>query len=60
MSWHIEQKKDAENGETPRGDVHSQRIVDIRMGKPGGGEILRHPIMNQIVIEKRTQGIETS
>ena len=43
MSWHIEQKKDAENGETPRLEVHIQRSVDIRMGKPDHVEKHDHP-----------------
>ena len=43
MSWHIEQKKDAENGETPRGEVHIQRSEDIRMGKPDHVEERGHP-----------------
>ena len=60
MSRHIEQKKDAENGETLRGDVHSQRSAGIRMGEPSGDEDLRYPYPNQIRCEKTTQGIETS
>lgn len=43
MSWHIEQKKDAVNGETPRGDVNNQRSADIRMGKPDQVEEPDHP-----------------
>ena len=46
MSWHIEQKKDAENGETLRGDVHSQRSAGIRMGKPAMQERAWHPEVN--------------
>ena len=42
MSWHIEQKKDAENGETLRGEVHIQRSVDIRMGQPDCVEKRNH------------------
>lgn len=34
MPWHQEPKKDVESCEKLRGDAHSQRIVDIRMGKP--------------------------
>ena len=37
MSWHIEQKKDAVNGETPRGVVNRQRSGDLRMGQPDTG-----------------------
>ena len=59
MSWHIEQKKDAVNGETPRGDVNSQRSAGIRMGQPGiCNEI--SSISEHITYEKATQGIETS
>ena len=59
MSWHIEQKKDAVNGETPRGDVNSQRSGGIRMGKPDiCNEI--SSANEYIVREKATQGIETS
>ena len=43
MSWHIEQKKDADNGETPRGVVHRQQSGGIRMGKPDKVEKLYHP-----------------
>ena len=43
MSWHIEQKKDAENGETPRGEVNIQRSGGIRMGKPDYEEMRNHP-----------------
>ena len=46
MSWHIEKKKDAENGETPRGDVHDQRSAGIRMGQPGQAEGPGHPLAN--------------
>ena len=35
-----EAKKDAANGETPRGAVSEHRSVDIRMGQPGRGEPL--------------------
>ena len=59
MSWHIEQKKDAVNGETPRGDVNSQRSGGVRMGKPDiCNEI--SSANEYIVREKATQGIETS
>ena len=34
MSWHIEQKKDADNGETPRGVVHRQRSGVSEWGNP--------------------------
>ena len=46
MSWHIEQKKDAENGETPRGVVHRQRSGGIRMGKPNHAEMRDYPQLN--------------
>ncbi len=35
-----EAKKDAANGETPRGAVSEHGSVDIRMGEPGRGEPL--------------------
>ena len=59
MPWHNEQKKDATNGETPRGVVSTQRSGDIRMGKPTHGNAC---VSNceYIAIEKTTQGIETS
>ena len=59
MPRHDEQKKDAANGETPRGAVSTQRTGDIRMGEPSacnGALSMRE----QIAHEKRTQGIETS
>ena len=37
MPWHIEQKKDAAIGETPRGAESTQRTGDIRMGEPSAG-----------------------
>jgi len=40
MPWHIEQKKDATNGETPRGVVSTQRSGGIRMGKPNIGNAM--------------------
>ena len=46
MSWHIEQKKDAVNGETPRGVVNRQRSGGIRMGEPGQVEEPDHPYLN--------------
>ena len=39
MSWHIEQKKDAANGETPRGVVNRQRSGDLRMGQPDASNV---------------------
>jgi hypothetical protein len=38
MPRYQEAKKDAANGETPRGAVSKPRSVDIRMGKPGTGK----------------------
>ena len=38
MPRYQETKKDAENGETPRGAVSKHRSGDIRMGKPDTGE----------------------
>ena len=46
---HTEQKKDAENGETPRGAVNRQRTAGIRMGEPGREERLCHLWMKKIV-----------
>ena len=59
MPWHIEQKKDATNGETPRGVVSTQRSGDIRMGEPNTGNAVLS-ISEYIAYEKTTQGIETS
>ena len=59
MPWHDEQKKDAANGETPRGAVSTQRSGDIRMGEPNTGNAVLS-IHEHIVYEKKTQGIETS
>ena len=59
MSWHIEQKKDAANGETPRGVVNRLRSGDIRMGKPDTRNGVSS-ISEYIAYEKETQGIETS
>lgn len=59
MSWHIEQKKDAVNGETPRGVVNRQRSGDIRMGQPVTSHVVTS-ISEYIAYEKATQGIETS
>ena len=38
MPRYQEAKKDAVNGETPRGAVSKHRSEDIRMGKPDTGE----------------------
>ena len=59
MSWHIEQKKDAENGETPRGVVHRQRSGGIRMETQSCGNAWLSTT-EYIGCEKKTQGIETS
>ena len=59
MPRHDEQKKDAANGETPRGAVSTQRSGDIRMGEPSASNIAL-PISETITDEERTQGIETS
>lgn len=59
MPWHIEQKKDAANGETPRGDVSDQRSGDIRMGEPSIGNAMLHT-SEYIGCGEITQGIETS
>ena len=59
MPWHIEQKKDAAIGETPRGAESTQRTGDIRMGEPSAGNAAL-PCHESIVIEEATQGIETS
>ena len=59
MPWHIEQKKDAANGETPRGVVSTQRSGDIRMGEPSIGNAMLH-ICEYIANDEITQGIETS
>ena len=42
MPWHIEQKKDAVNGETPRGDVNDLRSGGIRMGEPNTSNVVLH------------------
>ena len=54
MPRHKEAKKDAANGETRRGEVSNQRIVDIRMGEPTSGKAL---VFRK---EGKTQGSETS
>lgn len=59
MSWHIEQKKDAANGETPRGVVNRQRSGGIRMGQPDTFNRVSSS-SQYIASEKKTQGIETS
>ncbi len=59
MPRHDEQKKDAANGETPRGAVSTHRSGDIRMGEPNTGNAVL-PTHEHIVCEERTQGIETS
>ena len=59
MSWHIEQKKDAVNGETPRGVVNRQRSGGIRMGDPNTGNAVLSA-GEYITCERTTQGIETS
>ena len=59
MPWHIEQMKDATNGETPREVVSTQRSGDIRMGEPNIGNAMLS-ISEYIAYEKTTQGIETS
>ena len=59
MPRHQELKKDAANGETPRGVVSTQRSEDIRMGEPNS----RNGLLScneYIVTERATQGIETS
>ena len=53
MPWHREAKKDATNGETPRGAVSERRSGDIRMGKPDGSH-------TPSSARKPTQGSEPS
>ena len=52
MPRHVEQKKDAANGETRRGVVST-------MGKPSASNVAL-PMSKSIAHEERTQGIETS
>ena len=59
MPRHVEQKKDAANGETRRGVVSTHRSVGLRMGKPSASNVAL-PMHEKIVHEERTQGIETS
>ena len=59
MPRHVEQKKDAANGETRRGVVRTQRSVDIRMGKPGSSNELS-PMSEYIAHEGGTRRTETS
>ena len=59
MPRHVEQKKDAANGETRRGVVSTHRSVDLRMGKPSASNVAL-PMSEKIAHEERTQGIETS
>ena len=59
MPRHVEQKKDAANGETRRGVVSTHRSVGLRMGKPSAGNAAL-PMSEHIAHEERTQGIETS
>ena len=59
MPSHIQLKKDASNGETPRGAVRAQGSVDIRMGEPGSGNALSS-VHEHIVHRRATRGIETS
>ena len=54
MPWHIEQKKDATNGETLRGVVSTQRSGDLLMGKPNAGNSALH-ISEYIAYAKATQ-----
>ena len=59
MPSHSQLKKDASNGETPRGAVRTQRSVDIRMGEPD----IRNGMSSMaeyIGHERATRGIETS
>ena len=49
MPWHQEPMKDVTSCEKLRGAAHELRTGDVRMGKPGGA-ILRHHMVNQIVI----------
>ena len=48
MPRHIEQKKDATNGETPRGVVSRQRSGGIRMGEPSASNVAL-PLYEHIV-----------
>ena len=59
MPRHIEQKKDAAIGETPRGAESAQRSGDIRMGEPSASNVAL-PMSEYIAHEEATQGIETS
>ena len=59
MPRHVEQKKDAANGETRRGVVSTHRSVGLRMGKPSASNVAL-PMSEKIDHEERTQGIETS
>ena len=59
MPWHIEQMKDATNGEMLRGVVSTQRSGGIRMGKPSAGNSALH-ISKYIAYDETTQRIETS
>ena len=52
-------KKDAVSCEKPRGAASRLRSVDIRMGKPGGGNA-PSPMDEYIVHEEGTRGTETS
>ena len=59
MPRHVEQKKDAANGETRRGVVSTHRSVGLRMGKLSASNVAL-PMSEYIAHEERTQGIETS
>ena len=59
MPGHWQLRKDASNGETPRGAVRAQGSVDIRMGEPSSGNAL--PSAGEYIARERaTRGIETS
>ena len=59
MPWHIEQMKDATNGEKLRGVVSTQRSGDIRMGQPSTGNTVLQ-IREYIAYYEATLRIETS
>ena len=54
MPRHVEQKKDAANGETRRGVVSTHRSVGLRMGKPSASNVAL-PMSEKIAHEERTQ-----
>ena len=59
MPWHHQPTKDVASCEKLRRAASRHRLVDIRMGKPGGSNV-PSPITEFIGYEEGTRGTETS